>query len=292
MKRVLLFLATNLAIVLLLSIMLQVIFAVLGIQSQSMVGLAILSLVWGMGGAFISLALSKWVAKSTTGAQVIENPRNEIEAWLVQTVRQQAKQAGIGMPEVAIYDAPDINAFATGMNRDHALVAVSTGLLHNMTQPEAEAVLGHEISHIANGDMVTMTLLQGVLNAFVIFFARIVANIISAALRTDRNSGLGVMGYVAITWVLEIVLGFFASLIVLWFSRHREFRADAGGARLAGKNKMIAALKRLQAAHEPPQLPSQLAAFGIAGKSTLAQLLLTHPPLEQRIAALQRMSEY
>lgn len=292
MKRVLLFLATNLAIVLLLSVVLQIIFAVLGIQPQNIVGLAILSLVWGMGGAFISLALSKWIAKSTTGAQVIENPRNETEAWLVQTVRQQAKQAGIGMPEVAIYDAPDLNAFATGMNRNNALVAVSTGLLHNMSRAEAEAVLGHEISHIANGDMVTMTLLQGVLNAFVIFFARIVANIISAALRTDRNSGLGVMGYVAITWVLEIVLGFFASLIVLWFSRHREFRADAGGARLAGKNKMIAALKRLQAAHEPPQLPSQLAAFGIAGKSTLAQLLLTHPPLEQRIAALQRMSEY
>ena len=292
MKRVLLFLATNLAIVLLLSVVLQIIFAVLGIQPQNIVGLAILSLVWGMGGAFISLALSKWIAKSTTGAQVIETPSTDLEAWLVNTVRQQANQAGIGMPEVAIYDAPDMNAFATGMNRDNALVAVSTGLLHNMKRTEAEAVLGHEISHIANGDMVTMTLLQGVLNAFVIFFARIVANIISAALRSDRNSGLGVMGYVAITWVLEIVLGFFASLIVLWFSRHREFRADAGGARLAGKNKMIAALQRLQAAHEPSQLPNQMAAFGINGKSTLAQLFLTHPPLEQRIAALQRMSEY
>lgn len=290
MKRVLLFIATNLAVVALLSLTLKIIFAILGQPTQNTLGIAIFSLVWGMGGAFISLALSKTMAIYSTGAQVITTPTNQTEAWLLETIRQQAQQAGIGMPEVAIYPASDINAFATGMNRDNALVAVSTGLLQQMTADEAEAVLGHEVSHIANGDMITLTLLQGVLNALVLFFARIIAQLISTALRSnDRDSGLGSMSYLLVTWVLEIILGLVASIIVLWFSRQREFRADAGGAHLAGRRKMIAALKRLQQAHEPSQLPHSMAAFGINGGSSLAELFLTHPPLAQRIAALEEM---
>ncbi len=287
MKRVLLFVATNLAILIVLGFVLSL----LGIDSRSTSGSLVIAAVFGMGGSFISLAMSKWIAKRTTGAQIIEQPRNQTEQWLLQTVQRQAQQAGIGMPEVAVYQAQEINAFATGMNRNNALVAVSTGLLHNMNQDEAEAVLGHEVSHVANGDMVTLALIQGVLNTFVIFIARLAANLISSFLsRGDQEGeGLGWLGYMAVTIVMELVLGILASIIVMWFSRQREFRADIGGADLAGRRKMIAALRRLQQMHEPSHLPDQLAAFGISGKqSGLASLFMSHPPLEKRIAALER----
>jgi len=214
-----------------------------------------------------------------------------VEAWLLQTVERQAKAAGIGMPEVAVYPSPEVNAFATGMNRNKALVAVSTGLLDNLERDEAEAVLGHEVSHVANGDMVTLALIQGVLNTFVILIARLVANLINTFLSSDEEEGeggLGWFGYMAVTLVLELVLGILASIIVMWFSRQREFRADAGGANLTGRHKMIAALRRLQKLHEPSQLPDQMAAFGINGrKSGMAKLFMSHPPLEARIAALE-----
>ncbi len=288
MKRIVLFLATNLAILLVLGFVLSL----LGIDSQSTSGALVIAALFGMGGSFISLAMSKWIAKRSTGAQVIERPRNNTEAWLLQTVERQAHKAGIGMPEVAVYDSPEINAFATGMNRNAALVAVSTGLLENMDRDEAEAVLGHEVSHVANGDMITLALIQGVLNTFVIFIARMAANLISAFLSRGDNEGeggLGWLGYMAVTIVLELVLGVLASVIVMWFSRKREFRADAGGADLAGRRKMIAALRRLQKMHEPSQLPDQMAAFGISGKqSGLARLFMSHPPLEERIAALEQ----
>ena len=288
MKRILLFIATNLAIVLMLGIVLSIAYSVLGINRDSMAGLLVLAVVFGFGGSFISLAMSKWIAKRSTGAEIIEQPRTRNEQWLLETVSRQARDAGIGMPEVAIYPAPDINAFATGMSRNNALVAVSTGLLENMTQDEAEAVLAHEVSHVANGDMITLALVQGVVNTFVIFIARVVAGIIDNIVRGDdeEEGGLGMFGYMATVFVLEMVFGLLASIIVMWFSRLREFRADEGGAKLAGRHKMVAALRRLQQSYEP-QLEGQLVAFGINGKRSISELFMSHPPLEKRIAALE-----
>ncbi|HVI26937.1 MAG TPA: protease HtpX [Xanthomonadaceae bacterium] len=283
LKRLVLFLGTNLAVLALVS----VVMSVLGVNAGSFGGLLVFAALFGFGGAIVSLLLSKWVAKRFTGAHVIETPRNEAEQWLVQTVRRQAQQAGIGMPEVAIYDAPEINAFATGANRNNALVAVSTGLLRAMSRDEAEAVLGHEVSHVANGDMVTMALLQGVLNTFVIVLARVVGRVIDGFLSGDRD-GPG-FGYYIIVFVLEMVFGIFASMIAMWFSRHREFRADAGGATLAGREKMIAALERLAQTYGASTLPKQVAAFGISGGvgSGFRRLLMSHPPLDERIQALR-----
>lgn len=290
MKRIFLFLATNLAIIVVLSITLRL-FGFERILDEQGVGLNINSLlvfaaVFGFGGSLMSLAMSKWTAKRFTGAQVIEIPKNAQEHWLISTVQRQTKMAGIGMPEVAIYHAPEVNAFATGMSRNDALVAVSTGLLNNMSQDEAEAVLAHEVSHIANGDMVTLALIQGVVNTFVIFLSRIVGHTIDRAVFKNEE-GHGPAFWIT-TIIAEIVLGFLASIIVMWFSRQREYRADAGGASLAGRDKMIAALRRLQLAHEQAALPDQLAAFGIAGGSnSFMRLFMSHPPLEERIAALQ-----
>jgi heat shock protein HtpX len=283
-KRLVLFLATNLAVLALLS----VVMSVLGINPQSFAGLLTMAAVFGFGGSLISLLMSKWIAKRTTGAHVIDQPRNETERWLFDTVQRQAKAAGIGMPEVAIYDAPEINAFATGANRNSALVAVSTGLLRAMDRDEAEAVLGHEVSHVANGDMVTMALLQGVLNTFVIVLSRVVGRIIDGYISGGRNEGPG-FGYYIIVFVLDMVFGLFASMIAMWFSRHREFRADAGGATLAGRDKMVAALQRLSMTYGESTLPKQVAAFGISGGvgSGVKRLLMSHPPLEERIDALR-----
>ena len=285
LKRVVLFLATNMAVLALLSI----IMSVFGINPQSMAGLLVMAALFGFGGSLISLLSSKWVAKRAAGLHVIEQPRSDVERWLVDTVARQAQAAGIGMPEVAIYDAPEINAFATGANRNNALVAVSTGLLRNMDQDEAEAVLAHEVSHVANGDMVTMALLQGVLNTFVIVLARVVGRAVDGYLSGGRDNGGGGLAYFAIVFVLDMVFGLFASMIAMWFSRHREFRADAGGAALAGREKMIAALKRLSLNQGQNTLPKQVAAFGISGAMGhgLRRLLLSHPPLEERIRALE-----
>jgi heat shock protein HtpX len=291
MKRVFLFLATNVAILVVLSIALQV----LGIErildqqgvDLDLRALLIFSAVLGMGGAFISLAMSKWTAKRMTGAQVIEQPGNDGEAWLLSTVSRQAQAAGIQMPEVAVYDAPELNAFATGMRRNAALVAVSTGLLRNMRRDEVEAVLGHEISHVANGDMVTLGLIQGVVNTFVIFLSRVIGHVVDRVVfKTERGHG---PAFLITTIIAQLLLGILASAIVMWFSRWREFRADAGGAQLAGREKMIAALQRLQMASGQAPLPDQLAAFGISGGMAqgLKRLFLSHPPLEERIAALQ-----
>ena len=287
-KRITLFLATNLAVLVLLGIIMNVVLPMFGIRLGNNGGLLVMAAVFGFGGSFISLLMSKWMAKRSTGAYVIEQPRNEAETWLVETVRRQAQAAGIGMPEVAIYDAPEINAFATGANRNNALVAVSTGLLRALDRDEAEAVLGHEVSHVANGDMVTMALLQGVLNTFVIVLSRLVGRVIDGYLSGGRNEGPGI-GYWVSVIVLDMVFGLFASMIAMWFSRHREFRADAGGARLAGRNKMIAALERLKQNHGENTLPQQMAAFGISGAvgHGLKQLLLSHPPLDVRIQALR-----
>ncbi|MBY0473849.1 MAG: protease HtpX [Nitrosomonas sp.] len=290
MKRVFLFIITNLAIIAVLSITLRL-FGFERILDEQGTNLDINSLllfaaVFGFGGSFMSLAMSKWTAKRFTGAQVIEMPRNAQEHWLVATVQRQAKIAGIGMPEVAIYAAPDVNAFATGMSKNAALVAVSTGLLSNMSQDEAEAVLAHEVSHIANGDMVTLALIQGVVNTFVIFLSRVIGHTIDRAVfKTQEGHG---PAFWVTTIIAEIVLGVLASIIVMWFSRQREFRADAGGANLAGKEKMIAALRRLQLTHKHAHLPDQLAAFGISGsRNGLTRLFMSHPPLEERIAALE-----
>ncbi|WP_028006365.1 protease HtpX [Solimonas flava] len=292
MKRVLLFLATNLAVVLVLSVVTSLLgvnrwLTANGLNYQA---LLVFCAVFGFGGAFISLAMSKMVAKWSTGAQILKEPRNSSEMWLLQTVERQARAAGIGMPEVAVYDAPEPNAFATGMSRNNALVAVSTGLLRSMSQDEVEAVLGHEISHVANGDMVTLTLIQGVVNTFVMFLARVIGYAIDQALfrrNSDENSGPGI-GYMFTVMILELLFGILASMIVAWFSRQREFRADAGGAHLAGKRKMIAALQRLKAVHEPSTLPANMMAMGISG-GQLAKLFSTHPPLEVRIEALQKV---
>ncbi|KKL01476.1 protease HtpX [Rheinheimera mesophila] len=291
MKRIVLFLITNLAVMLVLSIVLSIVFKVFGIDNRSMGGLLIFAAVFGFGGSFISLAMSKWMAKRSTGAVVITEPANATEHWLVNTVQRQAKQAGIAMPEVAIYDSPEINAFATGMSRNNALVAVSTGLLHAMTQQEAEAVLAHEVSHVANGDMVTLTLIQGVVNTFVIFFARVVAGIIDNFFRSndEEESQGGGLSYMITVFVLEMIFGVLASMIVMWFSRQREYKADAGAARLVGSASMVAALQRLKGNHES-QLQGSMTAFGLATKPAASELFMSHPPLEKRIAALQSRS--
>jgi heat shock protein HtpX len=281
--RIGLFIATNLAVLALASI----IMSILNVNSQQMGGMLVLAACFGFGGSIISLLLSKWMAKRSTGAVVITEPRNDTERWLLDVVARQAKAAGIGMPEVAVYDAPEINAFATGANRNNALVAVSTGLLHHMSEDEAEAVLGHEIAHVANGDMITMALLQGVLNTFVIILARVVGGFIDSAISGNRDEGESRgFAYYIIVFVLEMVFGVFATMIAMWFSRHREFRADVGGANLAGRQKMIAALERLKLNQGQSTLPNQIAAFGIAGGAA-KKLFLSHPPLEERIAALR-----
>ena len=295
MMRIGLFLATNLGIMLVLSISMRLL-GVERILADQGVGLNLTALlifagVFGIGGAFISLALSKWMAKRGTGARVIERPGNATELWLFETVERQAAQAGIGMPEVAIYDAPEINAFATGMNRNAALVAVSTGLLNNMTSDEAEAVLGHEVAHVANGDMVTLALVQGVVNTFVMFLSRVVGHLVDRVIfKNERGHG---PGFRIATIVAELVLGLVASMIVMWFSRYREFHADAGGARFAGREKMMAALERLKLNQgRPADLPDQMAAFGISGglSGGIRKLFTTHPPLDERIAALRKLS--
>jgi heat shock protein HtpX len=286
-----LFLATNAAVLVLISVVFQVL-GIEGILAENGVdlnlqALLVMSAVIGFGGSFISLALSKFMAKRSMGVQIIEQPGNSTEQWLVDTVRRQAKQAGIGMPEVGIFNAPDPNAFATGMRRNSALVAVSTGLLQNMDAGEVEAVLGHEIAHVSNGDMVTMGLIQGVVNTFVIFLSRIIGHVVDRVVfKTERGYG---PAYYITSIVAQVFLSILASIIVMWFSRRREFRADAGGAALAGRDKMIGALQALQRAHEPRDLPGEFAAFGIAGGigAGLKALFMTHPPLEQRIAALQ-----
>ena len=289
MKRVLLFLATNLAVVLVLSIVLNLLSGVLGINRQGMGGLLLMAAVFGFGGSFISLLISKWVAKRSYGVQVIEQPRSEMEHWLFSTVKRQATEAGIGMPEVGIYDSPEMNAFATGASKNSSLVAVSSGLMQSMSRDEAEAVLAHEVSHIANGDMVTLTLIQGVVNTFVIFFARVVAGIISNFFRSDdeESPAQGGFVYMMIVFGLEMVFGILASVIVMWFSRQREFRADAGAAKSAGRDKMIAALERLRHGHES-QLEGSMMAFGINGKRSVSEFFMSHPPLEQRIEALRQ----
>ncbi len=291
MRRVFLFVVTNIAILVVLSIALQL----LGVESildergvdLNMGNLLVFAAVFGMGGSFISLGLSKWMAKRLTGAQIIEQPRGEVESWLVETVRQQAQAAGIGMPDVAIFPSPDPNAFATGARRNRALVAVSTGLLERMGRDEVEAVVGHEVSHVANGDMITLALIQGVVNTFVIFLSRVIGHVVDRVVfKTERGYG---PAFWITTIVAQILLGILASLIVFWFSRRREFRADAGGARLAGTPKMIGALESLKASVAQPHLPAQVAALGISGgtRAGLRRLFSTHPPLDERIAALR-----
>ena len=291
MMRILLFLATNAAVLVLISI----VFRLLGLEGVlaengvdlNLEALLVLSAVIGFGGSFISLALSKFMAKRAMGVRVIVQPRNDIERWLLETVRRQAAAAGIGMPEVGIFNSPDPNAFATGMRRNAALVAVSTGLLRNMGADEVEAVLGHEVSHVANGDMVTMGLLQGVVNTFVIFLSRVVGHVIDRVVfKTERGYG---PAYFVTTIVAQIFLSILASMIVMWFSRRREFRADHGGATLAGRQKMVSALRALQRGAKE-DLPGEFAAFGISGGMGhgLKRLFLSHPPLEERIAALEQ----
>lgn len=289
--RILLFLATNIAVIALISITFQI----LGIEGllaengvdMNLYALLVMSAVIGFGGSFISLAISKWSAKRSMGVKIIESPTNPQEKWLLETVTRQAQTAGIGIPEVGIFQSDDVNAFATGMNKNKALVAVSSGLLQKMTTDEAEAVLGHEIAHVANGDMVTMGLIQGVVNTFVIFLSRIIGFFVDRViLKNERGFGIG---YFISSIVAQIVLSFFATMIVMWFSRQREFRADEGGASLAGKQKMIDALKRLQG-NQVEDLPGEFAAFGINGgrPTGIKALFMTHPPLEERIAALER----
>jgi len=294
MKRVILFLATNLAIVVLLGIVLRLfgIDSLLATQGSglNLTSLLVFSAVIGFSGSLISLALSKSLAKRLMRVQVIERPANETESWLLNTVQRQAQQAGIGMPEIGIFDAAEPNAFATGARRDAALVAVSSGLLRSMSRAEAEAVLAHEVSHVANGDMVTLALIQGVVNTFVVFLARIVGFTVDRTVfRTEQGHG---PAFWVTTIVAELVLGLFATMIVMWFSRQREFRADAGGARLAGRAQMVGALERLRQRPGAP-LPQQFAAFGIAtGRgSNMMKLFMSHPPLEARIAALQSLPD-
>ncbi len=289
MMRMVLFLATNAAIMIVISIVFSV-FGLDGVLQQNGVdldlnALLVVSAVIGIAGSFISLAISKWSAKRSMGVQVIESPQNKTEEWLLSVVTKQAKEAGIGMPEVGIFQAPEPNAFATGMNKNNALVAVSTGLIQAMSADEVEAVVGHEISHVANGDMITMSLMQGVVNTFVYFFASIIGHFVDRVLLRNEN-GHG-MGYYITQMVAQMALSFLASMLVMWFSRYREFHADSGGAKLAGKEKMIGALKALQRAQTPEDLPGQLAAFGINGGG-VKKLLMSHPPLEERIAALEK----
>jgi heat shock protein HtpX len=291
MMRILLFLATNAAVLVLISIVFQIL-GIEGLLAENGVdlnlqALLVFSAVIGFGGSFISLALSKFSARRAMGVQVIEQPRNQTEQWLVETVRRQAAEAGIGMPEVGVFNSPQPNAFATGMRRNNALVAVSTGLLQNMGADEVEAVLGHEVSHVANGDMVTMGLLQGVVNTFVIFLSRVIGHTVDRVV-FKTESGYGPAYYIT-SIVSQILLSIFATMIVLWFSRRREFRADSGGASLAGRQKMIAALRALQRGSQAEDLPGEFAAFGISGSmgSGMKRLFLSHPPLEERIAALE-----
>jgi len=289
MMRIVLFLATNVAIMIVISI----VFSIFGIGSTlqangvdlNLNALLVLSAVIGMTGSVISLAISKWSAKRAMNVHVIENPQNQTEQWLISLVAKQAKEAGIGMPEVGIFQTPEPNAFATGMSRNNALVAVSTGLLQAMSADEVEAVVGHEISHVANGDMITMALMQGVVNTFVYFFASIIGHFVDRVILKNED-GHG-MGYYITQMIAQVALSFLASMLVMWFSRYREFHADAGGANLAGKEKMIGALRALQRAHSPEDLPGQLAAFGINGGG-VQKLFMSHPPLEERIAALQK----
>jgi len=294
MKRVLLFVLTNIAVMVLLSVVVRLLgldqfLYQKGLNLTALLGFAA---VFGFGGAFISLLLSKWSAKRAMGVQVITQPRNATETWLLSTVRQHAERAGIAMPEVGIFESPEMNAFATGARRDASLVAVSTGLINGMSQQEAEAVIGHEISHVANGDMVTLTLIQGVVNTFVIFLARVIGYFVDRVLlKNERGHGIG---YFVTVIAAEILLGLFASMIVMWFSRQREFRADRGGAQLAGTGSMIGALERLRAQmqrRQPQGLPDKMAAFGISGGKPEGwkRLFMSHPPLEERIAALQSM---
>lgn len=288
MKRIMLFLATNLAIVLVLSVTMRILGVepYLNANGLNLGALLTFAAVMGFGGSLISLAISKWTAKMSVGAQVITSPQNAQERWLVETVERQAQAAGIRTPEVAIYESPDVNAFATGMSKNSSLVAVSTGLLQKMTRQEAEAVLGHEVSHAANGDMVTLALIQGVVNTFVMFLSRVVGYLVDKVVfKTERGHG---PAFFVTMIVAELILGILASVIVMWFSRQREFRADRGGANLAGRQGMINALKRLQSLQEPQPLPDKMAAFGInGGRSGLMRLFTTHPPLEERIAALE-----
>jgi heat shock protein HtpX len=292
MKRIALFVATNIAVLAVIYLVLNL----LGVESVlaangrdiDLGALLVFSAVVGFSGSLISLAMSKWIAKMSTGARVIDAPRNTAESWLLNTVHRQADAAGIRRPEVAIYDSPDVNAFATGPTRNNSLVAVSTGLLSRLSEREVEAVLGHEISHVANGDMVTLTLLQGVVNTFVVFLSRIVGFVVDRVLlRNERGTG---PGFFLASLVAQILLGILASMIVMWFSRQREFRADAGGAKLAGRDSMIRALQGLQRSTQPAQLPEAMRAFGISGGRVgrFGRLFMSHPPLEERIAALQR----
>ena len=288
MKRIVLFLATNLAIVLVLSLTMRL-FGIepwLTAQGINFGSLLVVAAVFGFGGSFISLAISKWMAKKSMGVRVIETPSNSTEFWLVDTVKKYAADAGVGMPEVGIFDSPEVNAFATGMSKNNALVAVSSGLLRQMTREEAEAVIGHEVAHVANGDMVTLALIQGVVNTFVMFLSRVIGHTVDRVVFKNEE-GHGPAFWVTMI-VAELVLGILASIIVFWFSRQREFRADRGGASLAGKGAMIAALERLNSLHPAP-LPEKMAAFGIAGGSPQGwkRLFMTHPPLEERIAALK-----
>lgn len=292
MKRMFLFVMTNLAVLVTLSVVTHVLgfnryFDQQGINFGALLGFAA---VFGFGGALISLMISKWAAKRSTGAKVIDTPRSATESWLVETVRRQAQAAGITMPEVAIFPSPELNAFATGPSRNNALVAVSAGLLQNMTREEAEAVIAHEVSHVANGDMVTLTLIQGVMNTFVLFLSRAIGNVIDRVLLKNEN-GPGI-GYFISTIVLDILFGILASLVVMWFSRQREYRADAGGARLAGRESMVAALRRLQIQQDESRMPARFTAFGISGrgKSGLAQLFSSHPSLDERISRLSGLA--
>ena len=288
MKRVVLFLITNLAVMIVLGVVLSILMSVFGIDNRSLAGILMISTVFGFGGAFISLFMSKWMAKKSTGAYVIEQPRNEIEHWLVTTVARQAEQVGIKMPEVAIYDSPEMNAFATGPSKNNSLVAVSTGLMHNMTRDEAEAVLAHEVSHVANGDMVTLTLIQGVVNTFVIFISKVIASIVDNFLNSDEEgeSSGGSWTYFIFDMIFQIIFGILASVVVAYFSRKREFAADSGAAQLVGAHKMRAALERLRTNHES-QLEGSMMAFGIASGKSIADMFASHPPLEQRINALK-----
>jgi heat shock protein HtpX len=294
MKRIALFIVTNLAILLVLSVVAHLlgVDTYLAVHGGSLWGLLVFSAIFGFGGALISLAMSKWMAKNAMGVRVIGQPADATQQWLMSVVEHHARAVGVGMPEVGIFESPEPNAFATGASRNAALVAVSTGLLQRMNRDEIEAVLGHEMTHVANGDMVTLALLQGILNTFVIFLSRIIGNIIDRAVFRSED-GRGIASFLTVI-VLQLVLGFLASLIVMWFSRRREFRADRGGAQLAGTPKMIAALEELKQVHEP--LPSQqLAAFGIADGSVaggLRRLLMSHPPLDERIAALRTLGSH
>ncbi|MBK8741830.1 MAG: protease HtpX [Betaproteobacteria bacterium] len=288
MTRILLFLGTNMAIVLVLSITMKLLGVepYLNANGLNLNSLLIFAAVMGFGGSFISLAISKWSAKRAMGVQVIEKPSNPTEAWLVDTVRKYATQSGIKMPEVGIFDTPEVNAFATGMSRNSSLIAVSSGLLQQMSRQEAEAVIGHEVAHAANGDMVTLALIQGVVNTFVMFLSRVIGHLVDKIVfKTERGHG---PAYFVTMIIAEMVLGILASIIVMWFSRRREFRADRGGAGLAGRQNMIGALQRLEAMHPQP-LPDKLAAFGIAGGvgGGIKRLFMTHPPLAERIAALK-----